>query len=118
VPLIFDHTEDLGADVVYRADEDRIWGSESPGRSRLTRNPRSTGGRDAITMQEVNTIGIAEVAASHTGGGSPSSLYRMTGKEGGRPGCKEDRERNMDTGLLVLRIVVGLLLVGHGTQKP
>jgi putative oxidoreductase len=23
----------------------------------------------------------------------------------------------MDTGLLVLRIVVGLLLVGHGTQK-
>ena len=69
-------------------------------------HPRSTGGHDAITMKEVDTVGIAEVAVSHTGGGSPSSLYRMTGKEGG-PGCKEDKERNMDTGLLVLRIVVG-----------
>jgi hypothetical protein len=29
-------------------------------------------------MQEVDTVGIAEVADSHTGGGSPSSLYRMT----------------------------------------
>ena len=80
-------------------------------------DPRSTGGRDAITMQEVDTIGIAEVAASHTGGRSPSSLYRMTAKEGGRPGCKEDRERNVDTGLLVLRIVVGLLLVGQGNSE-
>jgi len=87
-----------------------VLGQEDP-------DPRSTGGRDAITMQEVDTIGIAEVAASHTGGRSPSSLYRMTGKEGGRPGCKEDRERNVDTGLLVLPIVVGLLLVGQGNSE-
>ena len=87
-----------------------VLGQEDP-------DPRSTGGRDAITMQEVDTIGIAEVAASHTGGRSPSSLYRMTAKERGRPGCKEDRERNVDTGLLVLRIVVGLLLVGQGNSE-
>jgi putative oxidoreductase len=68
-------------------------------------------------LHEVDTDGTAEVAVPHTRGGPPSSLYGMTGHEVGRPGCKEEKEKNMDTGLLVLRIVVGLLLIGHGAQK-